>query len=47
MRFQGGLRAGGLRAGGLAFVFAKFRALQLVAGNTHGPDNSGATHNLR
>ena len=33
--------------GGLAFVFAKFRALQLAAGNTHGPDNSGATHNPR
>ena len=32
---------------GLAVLFAKFRALQLAAGNMHGPDNSSATHNPR
>ena len=30
--------------GGLAFVFSKFRALQLAAGNAHRPDNSSVTH---
>ena len=30
--------------GGLAFLFAKFRELQLAAGNMYGPDNSSAPY---
>ena len=37
MCFPGGLH-------GLAFLFDKFRALQLAARNMHGPDNSSVTH---